>query len=115
MDLEHIYPELTGADESDSDSVQSDLVQRDGHELDSKDNESELDDDSKPGTILNKWTKKGPVKLNCSRKQFVTLLENLLVFPPLFGLESLPSDADELLLAICKLVSQIILYCPRED
>jgi hypothetical protein len=130
MDLEHIYklpilnddPELTGADESDSDLVQSDSVQRDGHELDSKDDESELDDDSKHGTILNKWAKKRPVKLKCSRKQFVTLLENLLVFhamykcgPPLFGLESLPRDADKLLLAVCKLVSQIILYCPRED
>jgi hypothetical protein len=52
----------------------------------------------------------------------MTLLENLLVFhamykcgPPLFGLESLPSDADELLLVDCKLVSQIILYCPHKD
>jgi hypothetical protein len=35
--------------------------------------------------------------------------------PPLFGLESLPSDADELFLVVHKLVSQIISYCPRED
>jgi hypothetical protein len=131
MNLEHVYklpilndddPEPTRADESDSDSVQSDSVQRDGHELDSKDDESESDDDSKPGTILNKQTKKGPVKLKCSRKQFVTLLENLLVFhtmykcgPPLFGPESLPSDADKLLLVVHQLVSQIISYCPREN
>jgi hypothetical protein len=35
--------------------------------------------------------------------------------PPLFGPESLPSDADELLLAVCKLVAQITSYCPCED
>jgi hypothetical protein len=35
--------------------------------------------------------------------------------PPLFGPESLPSDANELLLVVHKLVAQIILYCPCED
>jgi hypothetical protein len=71
---------------------------------------------------MKKQTNKGPVKMKCSRKQFVTLLENLLVFhamykcsPPLFGPESLPSDANELLLVVCKLVAQIISYCPCEE
>jgi hypothetical protein len=69
---------------------------------------------------MKKQTNKGPVK--CSRKQFMTLLESLLIFhamykcgPPLFGPESLPSDANKLLLVVHKLVAQIILYCPRKD
>jgi hypothetical protein len=52
----------------------------------------------------------------------VTLLENLLVFhamykcgPPLFGPESLPTDANDLRLVVQKLVAQIISYCPHED
>jgi hypothetical protein len=83
MDLEHVYqlpilnhePELTWEDESDSD-----LVQRDGHGSDSKEDESDLDNESNPGNILKEQTNKGPVKMKCSLKQFVTLLENLLVF-----------------------------------
>jgi hypothetical protein len=35
--------------------------------------------------------------------------------PPLFGPESLPSDANELLLVVCKLVAQIISYCPHKE
>jgi hypothetical protein len=33
----------------------------------------------------------------------------------LFGPESLPSDANELLLVVCKLVAQIISYCPHKE
>jgi hypothetical protein len=54
--------------------------------------------------------------MNCSHHQFVYLLENLLVFHamykckwPLFGPGSSPSDADDLLLLLCKLVAQIII------
>jgi hypothetical protein len=71
-------------------------------------------------TTTNK--NKGPVTMNCSHHQFVHLLENLLVFhamykcgPPLFGPDSSVSDADDLLLLICKLVVQIIMYCPRQE
>jgi hypothetical protein len=125
MDLEHVYqppilshePELTREDESNSDSVQ-----RDGHGSDSTENELDSDNESEPSNIMKKPTNKGPVKMRCSLKQFVTLLENLLVFhamykcgPSLFGPESLPSDADELLLVVRKLVAQIISYCPRKD
>jgi hypothetical protein len=53
--------------------------------------------------------------MKCSHHQFVYLLENLLVFhamykcgPPLFGPGSSPSDADDLLLLLHKLVAQII-------
>jgi hypothetical protein len=60
--------------------------------------------------------------MKCSRRQFVYLLENLLVFhamykcgPPLFGPGSSPSDADDLLLLLRKLVAQIIMYCPRQE
>jgi hypothetical protein len=60
--------------------------------------------------------------MKCSLKQFVTLLENLLVFhpmykcgPPLFRPQSSPSDANKLLFAVHKLVAQIIFYCPCED
>jgi hypothetical protein len=97
-------------------------VQRDGHGSDSEEDESDLDHKSKPSNIMKKRTNKGPVKMKCSRKHFVTLLENLLVFhamykcgPPMFGPESSPSDADELLLAVPKLAAQIISCCPYED
>jgi hypothetical protein len=60
--------------------------------------------------------------MNCSYHQFVYLLKNLLVFhtmykrgPPLFGPASSPSDANDLLLLLCKLVAQIIMYCPRQE
>ena len=33
----------------------------------------------------------------------------------MFGPESLPSDANELLLVVCKLVAQIISYCPHKE
>jgi hypothetical protein len=65
---------------------------------------------------------KGPVTMNCSCCQFVYLLEYLLVFhamykcgQPLFGPGSSPSHADDLLLSLCKLVAQIIMYCPRQE
>jgi hypothetical protein len=65
---------------------------------------------------------KGAVTMKCSRRQFVYLLENLLVIhamykcgPPLFGPGSSPSDANDLLLSLCKLVAQIIMYCPRQE
>jgi hypothetical protein len=35
--------------------------------------------------------------------------------PPLFGPGSSPSDADDLLLLLRKLVAQIITYCPRQE
>jgi hypothetical protein len=35
--------------------------------------------------------------------------------PPLFGPGSSPSDANNLLLLLCKLVVQIITYCPRQE
>ena len=61
--------------------------------------------------------------MNYSSRQFVYLLENLLVFhamykcgpAPLFGPGSSPSDANDLLLLLRKLVAQIITYCPRQE
>jgi hypothetical protein len=71
---------------------------------------------------MKKPTIKGPVKMKCSLKQFVILLENLLVFhamykcsPPLFGPESSPSNANELHLAMCKLLAQTNSYCPHKE
>jgi hypothetical protein len=65
---------------------------------------------------------KGPDTMYCSHHQFVYLLENLLVFhamykcgQPLFGPGSSPSDADNLLLLLHKLVVQNITYCPRQE
>jgi hypothetical protein len=65
---------------------------------------------------------KGPITMNCSRHQFVYLLENLLVLhamykcvPPLFGPGSSPSDVDDLLLSLRKLVAHIITNCPRQE
>jgi hypothetical protein len=63
-----------------------------------------------------------PVTMNCSHHQFVYLLENLLVFHAmykcgraLFGPGSSPSDANDLLLSLHKLVAQIITYCPKQE
>jgi hypothetical protein len=60
--------------------------------------------------------------MNCSNPQFMNLLKKLLMFhamykcgPPLFHLGSSPSDADDLLLLLRKLVAQIIMYCPRQE
>jgi hypothetical protein len=60
--------------------------------------------------------------MNCSHCQFVYLLENLLVFHamykcgrPLFGPGSSPSDANNFLLSLCKLVVQISTYYPRQE
>jgi hypothetical protein len=43
--------------------------------------ESESDDESEPGNLMKKkHSRKGPVTMKCSLKQFVALLENLFVF-----------------------------------
>jgi hypothetical protein len=87
MDLEHIYqlpimnevPTVTWEEESDSVSVQSD-----GHGSAFKEYESDSNDESDPRNIVKKPATKGPVKMKCSLKQFVTLLENLLVFHTMY-------------------------------
>ncbi len=89
-------------------------------EVPADDSSSSSSDTSTKHCITNK--NKGPVIMNCSHHQFVYLLENLLIFhtmykhgPPLFGPGSSPNDADNLLLLLCKLVVQIIMYCPRQE
>ncbi len=73
-----------------------------------------------PSAVTNK--NKGPITMKCSCHQFVHLLKNLLMFhalykysPPLFGPGSSSSDADDLLLSLCKLVAQIITHYPRQE
>jgi hypothetical protein len=92
-------PEEVPADDSSSDSSGADSTQR---------------------RVTN--NNKGPVTMNCSHHQFVYLLENLLMFhamykcgPPLCAPGSSPSDANDLLLLLCKLVAQIIMYFPRQE
>jgi hypothetical protein len=96
-----------------------DEVQEPGEVL-AADFSSDSSEGSAKRTVTN--NNKGPITMNCSRHQFVYLLENLLTFhamykcgPPLFGPGSSPSDADDLLLSLCKLVAQIITYCPRQE
>jgi hypothetical protein len=96
-----------------------DEVQEPG-EVPPNDSSSDSSEGSAKRTVPN--NNKGPVTMNCSHCQFVYLLENLLVFnamykcgPPLFGPGSSPSDADDLLLSLHKLVAQIITYCPRQE
>jgi hypothetical protein len=76
-------------------------------------------DSSEAGSVECRVTKnnKGPITMKCSHCQFVYLLENLLMFhamykcgPPLFGPGSSPSDANDLLLLLRKLVAQILLH-----
>jgi hypothetical protein len=92
-------PEEVPADDSSLDSSEADSAQR---------------------HVTN--NNKGPVTMNCSCSQFVYLLKNLLAFHamykcgrPLFGPGSSPSDANDLLLSLHKLVVQIITYCPRQE
>jgi hypothetical protein len=88
-----------------------------------EDYKSESNEESKPSNLMKKkWSNKGTVKMKCSWKQFVAMLENLLVFHtmykcdlPRFRPDSFPSDANELLLAMCKLVAQIIACCPHKE
>jgi hypothetical protein len=92
-------PEEVPANDSSSDSSEADSTQR---------------------RVTN--NNKGPITMNCSHCQFVYLLKNLLVFhaiykcgQPLFCPGSSLSDANDLLLSLCKLVAQIIKYCPRQE
>jgi hypothetical protein len=80
--------------------------------------------DSSEGSAKHPVTNnnKGPITMNCSNHQFVYLLENLLVFhamykcgPPLIGPGSSPSNANDLLLSLHKLVAHILTYCPRQE
>jgi hypothetical protein len=96
-----------------------DKVQEPG-EVPPDDSSSDSSEGSAKHTVPN--NNKGPVTMSCSHCQFVYLLKNLLMFhamykcsPPLFGPGSSPSDADDLLLSLCKLVAQIITYCPRQE
>jgi hypothetical protein len=89
-----------------------DEVQEPG-EVPADDSSSDSSEGSAKRTVTN--NNKGPITMNCSRRQFVYLLKNLLMFhamykcgPPLFGPGSAPSDADDLLLSLRKLVAHII-------
>jgi hypothetical protein len=76
----------------DDDSGDTDQVGSGTRMVDGNDSESE-DDYSMPANLTKrKKTNKGPIKMKCSLKQFVGLLESLLVFhamykcgPPMFG------------------------------
>jgi hypothetical protein len=82
-----------------------DEVQEPG-EVPPDDSSSDSSEGSAKHTVPNNY--KGPVTMNCSCRQFVYLLENLLMFhamykcgPPLFGPGSSASDANDLLLSLC--------------
>jgi hypothetical protein len=73
-------------------------------EVPANNSSSDSSEGSAKHTVTN--NNKGPVTMNYSSRQFVYLLENLLVFhamykcgPPLFGPGSSPSDANDLLIA----------------
>ena len=115
FDLDHVYkpPILFHGRNNDGDD---DEVEQE-EETPAEDDLSSVSEDT---DVLR--TRKGPVTMNCSLRQFVHLLESLLVFhamykcgPPLFGPDSDASDAEPLLLSIRKLVAQIITYCPRHE
>jgi hypothetical protein len=76
-----------------------DKVQEPG-EVPADDSSSNSSEGSAKHTVTN--NNKGPITMNCSRRQFVYLLKNLLVFhamykcgPPLFGPGSSPGDAND--------------------
>jgi hypothetical protein len=106
-----IHHRLTG---NDDDKVQE------PEDILAEDSSSDSSEASTQHHVTN--NNKGPITMNCSCRQFVYLLKNLPVFhamykcgPPLFGPGSSPSDANDLLLLLCKLVVQIITYCPKQE
>ena len=114
FDLDHVYqPPILFQGGSIDEEVE---VEHPEEESPANDDGSSDSDESDSGKAKER------VKMNCSHRQFVHLLESLLVFhamykcgPPLFGPDSLPSDADDLLLSIRKLMAQIITFCPRQE
>jgi hypothetical protein len=69
-----------------------------------------------------KKDKKKPVKMTCSRRQMVTLLEELLSFhlwykygETPFGPDYENGDPDDLLLLLHQMITRTIAYCLRED
>jgi len=64
--------------------------------------------------------KRGAVHMTCSITQFIKLLKELLCFHAWykygeapFGPDFEDGNADKLQLAICKMLAQIVTYCPR--
>jgi len=77
-------------------------------------------------TYMNKPESKGKIKraqkLKCSRKQFVSLLEDLLIFHSWYKRDESPlphnatdQDVQQLNVRIRKLVHRLITFCPRND
>jgi hypothetical protein len=98
----------------------SDDQEQEPGEVPADDYSSDFSEGSAKRNVTN--NNKGHITMNCSRHQFVYLLENLLVFhamykcgPPLFGPGSSPRNADDLLISLCKLVAHTITYCPRQE
>jgi hypothetical protein len=80
----------------------------------------EFSDDEIPSP--KKKDEKKPVKMTCSRRQMVSLLEELLSFHSWYKYGEAPSgpnyengDADDLLLLLHQMMARTIAFCPRED
>jgi hypothetical protein len=128
LDLDYVYkPPILRQHVNHGNDIRLRLTGKDDDEVQEPEEVAADDsssDSSEAGSTKRRVTNnnKGPITMNCSHRQFVYQLENLLVFhamykcgQPLFGPGSSPSDADNLLLSLCKLVVQIITYCPRQE
>ena len=119
LDLEYVYqPPILAPEESKENDDSSDESEEEEDSSEKEEDDSSSDEEASELP----QRKGGPIQMKCSLKQFVHLLENLLVFhamykygPPLYGPDSSPSDADDLLLSVRKLVAEIITFCPRQD
>jgi hypothetical protein len=127
FNLDNVYkPSILCQDADDSIDIHHTLTGNDDDEVQESEevpaevSSSSSSEASAKHCITNK--NKGPVTMNCSHHQFVNLFEKLLMFhamykcgPPLFGPDSSPSNADDLLCLLCKIVVQSIMYCPRQE
>jgi hypothetical protein len=128
LDLDNVYkPPILCQHVNLSNDIHLRLTGKDDDEVQEPEEVAANDSSSDPSeadsaqcSVTNK--NKCPVTMICSRHQYVHLLKNLLVFhamykcsQPLFGPGSSPSDANNLLLLLRKLVAQIITYCPRQE
>jgi hypothetical protein len=135
MDYNNVYQppvlakvNLQSDDESDDSSHSSFSTSNDDDLTDAEvDNEGvailppqEFSDDEIPSP--KKKDKKKPVKMTCSGRQLVSLLEELLSFHSWYKYGEAPfgpnyenGDANDLLLLLRQMMASTIAFCPRED
>lgn len=116
FDMNRIHvPKILINEEDDLDGGQeSATVTTDSPSDDEVDNDG---DDCIGDDVLKNRGNAKAVPLPCSHSQFVTLLEDLLVFHAWYKCGAPPKEEQlpNILLSLCKMVHKIVTFCPRND